>query len=316
MAKKRKSPSTSIPHSKRPRHDLHSPNDDADADPSPNGLQPRLDPTYGQRGAFPGLDGDGAEAGLFYGPAQDGLEYLRMVRSEARSVPNLLVAPKLDAAAATGADTGLFEAYYHDGAYTAAPLASAAQNHDVVHHDDYDPDPQGAYYASLRARFLALRSHLHSPPLVGPPPSRPLSQASSHARWREDKTENSSTANATEPWPGSDAALAHAKHSLLSSIQRPSSPSRNSSEESSPHFAQTEGGLSDHDGEVSHAAHISEDKPEATLSAHAQSAQRDELDVYATLDMIITVVGEFYGQRDLLEERDLWDEAFEGGGLE
>jgi len=28
----------------------------------------------------------------------------------------------------------------------------------------------------------------------------------------------------------------------------------------------------------------------------------------ATLDMILTVVGEFYGQRDLLEFRDLWDE--------
>lgn len=44
--------------------------------------QSRIDPTYGQRGAFPGLD-DGptnVEDGLFYGPANDGLEYLRMVR--------------------------------------------------------------------------------------------------------------------------------------------------------------------------------------------------------------------------------------------
>ncbi len=55
--------------------------------------QPRLDPTYGQRGAFPGLDDDddddddddsrgneGNGNGLFYGPASDGFEYLRMVR--------------------------------------------------------------------------------------------------------------------------------------------------------------------------------------------------------------------------------------------
>lgn len=42
-------------------------------------LQPRIDPTYGQRGAFPGLD-DKNETTLFYGPANDGLEYLRMVR--------------------------------------------------------------------------------------------------------------------------------------------------------------------------------------------------------------------------------------------
>lgn len=31
-------------------------------------------------------------------------------------------------------------------------------------------------------------------------------------------------------------------------------------------------------------------------------------DMLATLDMIITIVGEFYGQRDLLETRLLWDE--------
>ena len=31
----------------------------------------------------------------------------------------------------------------------------------------------------------------------------------------------------------------------------------------------------------------------------------------AMLDMIITIVGEFYGQRDLLESRDLWDEDLE-----
>lgn len=41
--------------------------------------QPKVDPTYGQRGAFPDLDDDDSEK-LFYGPASDGLEYLRMVR--------------------------------------------------------------------------------------------------------------------------------------------------------------------------------------------------------------------------------------------
>ena len=40
--------------------------------------QPRSDPTYGQKGAFPGLD-DGNDE-LFYGPPSDGIEYLRMVR--------------------------------------------------------------------------------------------------------------------------------------------------------------------------------------------------------------------------------------------
>lgn len=45
----------------------------------PGALQPRVDPTYGQRGAFPGLD-ERNEDSLFYGPASDGLEYLHMVR--------------------------------------------------------------------------------------------------------------------------------------------------------------------------------------------------------------------------------------------
>ena len=55
--------------------------DDLEDDlPHPTGReQPRTDATYGQKGAFPGLDdGDGDE--LFYGPASDGIEYLRMVR--------------------------------------------------------------------------------------------------------------------------------------------------------------------------------------------------------------------------------------------
>ena len=40
--------------------------------------QPKPDPIYGQRSAFPGL-GDGDEA-LFYGDPTDGIEYLRLVR--------------------------------------------------------------------------------------------------------------------------------------------------------------------------------------------------------------------------------------------
>lgn len=39
----------------------------------------RPDPVTGMRAAFPGLD-DGAKDELFYGPASDGIEYIRMVR--------------------------------------------------------------------------------------------------------------------------------------------------------------------------------------------------------------------------------------------
>lgn len=39
---------------------------------------PRVDQYTGQTGAFPGLGDDDGQ--LFYGPAVDGLDYLRMVR--------------------------------------------------------------------------------------------------------------------------------------------------------------------------------------------------------------------------------------------
>ena len=41
--------------------------------------RPRSHPMYGQKNAFPGLEDDGGNE-LFYGPADDGLQYLRMVR--------------------------------------------------------------------------------------------------------------------------------------------------------------------------------------------------------------------------------------------
>ncbi len=44
-------------------------------------------------------------------------------------------------------------------------------------------------------------------------------------------------------------------------------------------------------------------------SAKDRSGEDGQDITLATLDMILTVVGEFYGQRDLLELRDLWDEG-------
>lgn len=41
--------------------------------------KPRVDAHFGQTGAFPGLGG-GDDGELFYGPANDGIGYLRMVR--------------------------------------------------------------------------------------------------------------------------------------------------------------------------------------------------------------------------------------------
>ncbi len=79
MTKKRKQPdsndSNTLFTSKRSR-----PNQVDGSDDTPSAAQARIDPTNGQRGAFPGLDGPLGEDELFYGPANDGMEYLRMVR--------------------------------------------------------------------------------------------------------------------------------------------------------------------------------------------------------------------------------------------
>ncbi|TGJ68292.1 hypothetical protein EYR41_007351 [Orbilia oligospora] len=53
-----------------------------------------IDPSTNQRGAFPELQGIDDDADLS-GPAFDGLSYLRMVRHEARGVPNLLTASQM-----------------------------------------------------------------------------------------------------------------------------------------------------------------------------------------------------------------------------
>ncbi|KAL8778801.1 MAG: hypothetical protein Q9213_007236 [Squamulea squamosa] len=124
----------------------------------------QVDPIYGQRSAFPGLDSPEGEDNLFYGPAEDGLEYLRMVRSEAKGVPNLLTS-------ATTEDKNLYQdypqGYYEDGAYTAIPTSSAYKKNQME--DEEDIDPQEAYYSSLCGQFRSLRMSIHT----SSPPSAP-----------------------------------------------------------------------------------------------------------------------------------------------
>lgn len=74
---KRKLPNTTdSPSAKRPCPP-HADGHDPDAMTSHE--RPRNHPVYGQKSAFPGLDA-GRDDELFYGPAEDGMEYLRMVR--------------------------------------------------------------------------------------------------------------------------------------------------------------------------------------------------------------------------------------------
>lgn len=71
------SPEVDSPRPKRSRQMTEDYEDPDSDDESMTSEEPRLDATTGQKGAFPGL---GDEDEVFYGPASDGIEYLRMVR--------------------------------------------------------------------------------------------------------------------------------------------------------------------------------------------------------------------------------------------
>ncbi|KAJ6079120.1 hypothetical protein N7467_008873 [Penicillium canescens] len=167
--------------------------------------RPRNNPTYGQKNAFPGLDDGGDE--LFYGPAEDGLEYLRMVRSEANSLPSLFFKPTPTANppkptsdeqqyAKTVEKTKSYPrgGFYADEAYIAPAedMDPSAAAHSSSKIDQLYPDAQKSYYALLRHRFLLLRSTLRcSPPAEAisaldhaHPISLPRNALSAHKEWR------------------------------------------------------------------------------------------------------------------------------------
>ena len=109
-----------------------------------------------------------------------------MCRSEAKGVPNLLVAPA--PVTERSGEEGLYDdyplGYYADGAYTAVPLPSSNINRS---HDEgsEDLDPQEAYYRVLCARFSKISSTLHpSPPPPETIPEPPLSFTSKQWRYR------------------------------------------------------------------------------------------------------------------------------------
>ncbi|KAJ0416766.1 hypothetical protein BJY00DRAFT_303852 [Aspergillus carlsbadensis] len=143
--------------------------------------QPRNHPVFGQRSAFPGLEStDGDE--LFYGPADDGLEYLRMVRSEANSLPTLFTAPTAaeppakasevtretnihnepQEEAETAEEHPTFvkrplNGVYSDGVYIGLTLSKSIG-------DEGFSEAQSSYYNLLHHRFLLLRSILKCTP--------------------------------------------------------------------------------------------------------------------------------------------------------
>ncbi|KAJ5523140.1 hypothetical protein N7513_012684 [Penicillium frequentans] len=134
--------------------------------------KPYSHPIYGQKNAFPGLDDVSEE--LCYDDAEDdGLGYLRMVRSEASALPSVFVAktPKTGDTQpiriSTAPDTKPPSASFPHGffdrehAYVAPPDNKTTPSTPPSTY----PEAQACYYNLLRHRFLLLRSTLKcSPP--------------------------------------------------------------------------------------------------------------------------------------------------------
>ncbi|KAI9716219.1 MAG: hypothetical protein M1812_005444 [Candelaria pacifica] len=216
MGRKRKNSQIAIdglPYTKRSRSSIPEASTTSEAGEDQRSefasAQPRIDPNCGQRGAFPGLGERFDEP--FYGPANDGLDYLRMVRSEAKGVPNLLVAPKQTAVEEDQAiyDSGVGDSrgYYQDGAYTATPTLGPVYSANIRSGEE-DKDPQVAYYEALALRFEGFRSILHGAPPTGAvialddrhPISVPTGSAKATAQWRR-------LLFSTDPLPAQLAAM-------------------------------------------------------------------------------------------------------------
>lgn len=90
----------------------------------------------------------------------------RIYRIEAKTVPNLLVAPL--SPTSEPKRENLYQdyprGYYSDGAYTALPLAPSTSHSTKLVAQEDPLDPQEAYYTSLLSRFADLSSILQKPP--------------------------------------------------------------------------------------------------------------------------------------------------------
>ncbi|KAG4441886.1 hypothetical protein IFR05_002627 [Cadophora sp. M221] len=132
-------------------------------------VEAKVDPTYGQRSAIPGLDDETLQYGdeeFDYDEDMDALAYLRAVRQEATTIPNLLVAPKTPPST-NNRDiyedgVGDFRGWYADGAYIAhidlaAPTEASGE-------EEEDEDPRLAYFNSILTRYQTLRDQLSQIP--------------------------------------------------------------------------------------------------------------------------------------------------------
>ena len=102
-----------------------------------------------------------------------------------------------------------------------------------------------------------------------------------------------------EKQPDVDDPLAAAKASLLSSLVPEPEPPATIPSSSLPQDATQQ---------IANGHSPSAEVPAAAQTESDEEQRGQAMKLYATLDMVITIVGELYGQRDLLEGRLVWGE--------
>lgn len=128
-----------------------------------------------------------------------------MIRSEAKGVPHLMVAPKgSNAEAIHESSNSDLQGYYSYGAYTAAPSVEPAMFDERRNHVG-EENPQAVYRKSLFLRYRLLRANLRvSPPagsLAGVDQEHPISVTSKqYSKWLR-------LLRFTNPTPGQVASM-------------------------------------------------------------------------------------------------------------
>ena len=95
----------------------------------------------------------------------------------------------------------------------------------------------------------------------------------------------------------SDADLEKAKQHILNSLGTDQA-----------HTASAEANASNNDGTKSPTLNLKVTELEVDVEGSLKGKADEKEGLHATLDILVTIIGEFYGQRDLLDGRLLWDE--------
>ncbi|RKF83381.1 putative v-snare microsporum canis [Golovinomyces cichoracearum] len=135
------------------------------------GVEARINPTYGQRSALPGLDGEAiladSDEELEKGDHDsiEALAYLASVRQEAIGIPNVLYAPnnqtKTDIPKKLDDQHKIFHSKYEDGAYLSISDPSDEPNTSC---EDSSDGTSLECFSSILSRYKYLRNCLHKRP--------------------------------------------------------------------------------------------------------------------------------------------------------